>query len=83
MMIYYFIILFCLIISSLSQSKDELVECQSIDLTPYQLDKMNLNDQEYLVNKNRLFFFLENIQRRIFSSLIINRNSLMYFPSSS
>jgi hypothetical protein len=56
MMISYLITLFCLIISIVSQTRDEIVECENIDLTPYQLDKMNLNEQEDLVNK--IFQFL-------------------------
>ncbi len=55
-MIYYLIILFSVIISIFSQPKDEIVECRNIDLTPYQLDRMNFNDQEYLVNNFSISF---------------------------
>jgi FtsH-binding integral membrane protein len=51
MMGCYLMILFCIIILIDCQQIDEIVECQNKDLTQYQLDKMNLNDQEKLVNQ--------------------------------
>ncbi len=50
---------FWILISIYCQEVDEIVECQSKDLTQYQLDKMNLNDQEQLVNK--FLFYIQNI----------------------
>jgi hypothetical protein len=59
-MIYYFIILFFIIISISSQQIDEIVECNQKNLTDYQFDKMNLDEQEQLVNKV-LFYFKNSL----------------------
>jgi hypothetical protein len=63
-MIYYFIILFFIIISISSQQIDEIVECNQKNLTDYQFDKMNLDEQEQLVNKVLFYFKLVNRAKR-------------------
>ena len=50
-MTYYWILLFCLIISLSSQQRDELVECLLKDLTSNQTQTMSLTEQESLVNR--------------------------------
>lgn len=55
MMVCYWIIFFCsFVLINAQQPRDEMVECQTIDLTPYQLDQMNLTSQEQLVNHSAL-----------------------------
>ena len=50
-MTYYWIILFCLIISIASEERDEPVECLAKDFTSSQIHTMNLTEQESLVNR--------------------------------
>lgn len=64
-MIYYCIILFFIAISMNCKQLDDIVECNSMNLTQYQLDKMSLHEQEKLVIK---FLFYLNKKKKTLSN---------------
>jgi len=77
MMIDYFIILLGIIISISCQQIDDIVECHNKDLTEYQLDKMNLNEQEQLVNK--FYFIYKRRYRAVFQCIFFIKRSILNF----
>lgn len=54
-MVYHLVILFYILISISCQEIDEIVECHMKNITQNQLDKMNIDQQEQLVNKFLLY----------------------------
>jgi hypothetical protein len=73
-MVSYLIIFYCFIISISCQQIDELVECTNKDLSQYQFDKMNINEQEQLVNI--ILFYISEPYRAVFQYICSNNESI-------